>query len=234
LNLSCIAGSVHQSTLLSPSLASFCQRAATFTIGRLDTWIVTQENLRELPHVRAAFDHLAEAFRHFVRAADDRKRSANELAERQCSTKVVQYRYDGPLLSEATPLANDWIGEGFRTPAASERPAVWGRRPEAAHERTRGGRNERDWRRRYGDLAAATGLYRQTREPMGRLVGWSARGGGSDRCRRRGSNAALTGVLWQQCWWNGREMLRPVADARQASSVRHRSPAAIMVMRCRS
>ena len=48
------------------------------TIGRLDTWIVTHENLRELPRVRAVFDHLAEAFQHFVRAADDRERCADQ------------------------------------------------------------------------------------------------------------------------------------------------------------
>jgi DNA-binding transcriptional LysR family regulator len=39
-------------------------------IGRLDTWIVTHENLRELPRVRAVFDHLVEAFQHFVGAGD--------------------------------------------------------------------------------------------------------------------------------------------------------------------
>ena len=39
------------------------------TIERLDTWIVTHENLRELPRVRVVFDHLAVAFRDFVRAA---------------------------------------------------------------------------------------------------------------------------------------------------------------------
>jgi hypothetical protein len=30
------------------------------------------------------------------------------------------------------------LGEGFRTPAANERRAVTGRRPEASQERTRG------------------------------------------------------------------------------------------------
>jgi DNA-binding transcriptional LysR family regulator len=39
-------------------------------IGVLDTWIVTHENLRELPRVRAVFDHLAAAFRSFGRVAD--------------------------------------------------------------------------------------------------------------------------------------------------------------------
>jgi DNA-binding transcriptional LysR family regulator len=34
-------------------------------IPRLDTWIVTHEDLRELPRVRAVFDHLAEAFRSY-------------------------------------------------------------------------------------------------------------------------------------------------------------------------
>ena len=39
-------------------------------IGVLDTWIVTHENLRELPRVRAVFDHLAAAFRSSGRVAD--------------------------------------------------------------------------------------------------------------------------------------------------------------------
>jgi hypothetical protein len=34
-------------------------------VPRLDTWIVTHEDLRELPRVRALFDHLAEAFRSY-------------------------------------------------------------------------------------------------------------------------------------------------------------------------
>jgi DNA-binding transcriptional LysR family regulator len=34
-------------------------------IARLDTWIVTHEDLRELPRVRAVLDHLAEAFRSY-------------------------------------------------------------------------------------------------------------------------------------------------------------------------
>lgn len=36
-------------------------------VASLDTWIVTHENLRRLPRVRAMFDHLAEAFARFVR-----------------------------------------------------------------------------------------------------------------------------------------------------------------------
>ena len=36
-------------------------------LGDLDTWIVTHENLRELPRVRAVFECLVEAFRHFSR-----------------------------------------------------------------------------------------------------------------------------------------------------------------------
>jgi DNA-binding transcriptional LysR family regulator len=48
------------------------------TIGRWDTWIVTHENLRELPRVRAVFDHLVEAFQHFVSAADDRSLCADQ------------------------------------------------------------------------------------------------------------------------------------------------------------
>lgn len=39
------------------------------TIASLDTWVVTHENLRTLPRVRAVFDHLAVAFRRFVRPA---------------------------------------------------------------------------------------------------------------------------------------------------------------------
>lgn len=45
------------------------------TIARLDTWIVTHENLRDLPRVRAVFDHLVEAFRRLVRFGGDGKRS---------------------------------------------------------------------------------------------------------------------------------------------------------------
>lgn len=35
---------------------------ADFAIPALDTWIVTHENLRNVPRVRAVFDHLVEAF----------------------------------------------------------------------------------------------------------------------------------------------------------------------------
>jgi len=42
-------------------------------IGKLDSWIVMHENLRELPRVRAVFDHLVGAFRQFARAGDGRK-----------------------------------------------------------------------------------------------------------------------------------------------------------------
>lgn len=40
------------------------------TIGSLDTWIVTHENLRNLPRVRAVFDHLAVAFARFAGQPD--------------------------------------------------------------------------------------------------------------------------------------------------------------------
>ena len=40
--------------------------------GNLDTWIVTHENLRELPRVRAVFECLAEAFQQFARATQSR------------------------------------------------------------------------------------------------------------------------------------------------------------------
>jgi hypothetical protein len=40
--------------------------------------------------------------------------------------------------SSGTFPANDWVGEGFRTPASNERHAVMGRRPEASQERTCG------------------------------------------------------------------------------------------------
>ena len=36
------------------------------TVASLDTWIVTHENLRGLPRVRAVFDHLVEAFTLFI------------------------------------------------------------------------------------------------------------------------------------------------------------------------
>lgn len=39
----------------------------TVTVASLDTWIVTHENLRGLPRVRAVFDHLVEAFTLFIR-----------------------------------------------------------------------------------------------------------------------------------------------------------------------
>ena len=42
-----------------------------FTIAWLDTWIVTHENLRDLPRVRAVFDCLVDAFERFGRAAGD-------------------------------------------------------------------------------------------------------------------------------------------------------------------
>ncbi len=38
--------------------------------GHLDTWIVTHENLRDLPRVRAVFECLAEAFQQFAQAHD--------------------------------------------------------------------------------------------------------------------------------------------------------------------
>jgi DNA-binding transcriptional LysR family regulator len=38
-------------------------------INRLDTWIVTHGDLRQVPRVRAAFDHLVEAFTAYVRDA---------------------------------------------------------------------------------------------------------------------------------------------------------------------
>ncbi len=45
-------------------------------IGTLDTWIVTHEDLHDLPRVRAVFDCLADAFREFGRAADPGSRAA--------------------------------------------------------------------------------------------------------------------------------------------------------------
>lgn len=39
----------------------------TVTVASLNTWIVTHENLRGLPRVRAVFDHLVEAFTLFIR-----------------------------------------------------------------------------------------------------------------------------------------------------------------------
>ncbi|MBU1378531.1 MAG: LysR family transcriptional regulator [Alphaproteobacteria bacterium] len=38
-------------------------------VGRLDTWIVTHGDLRQVPRVRAVFDHLAEAFTRYAREA---------------------------------------------------------------------------------------------------------------------------------------------------------------------
>lgn len=38
---------------------------AELTVGSLETWVVTHENLRKLPRVSAVFDHLAQAFRRF-------------------------------------------------------------------------------------------------------------------------------------------------------------------------
>ncbi|MCW2392421.1 DNA-binding transcriptional LysR family regulator [Sphingobium sp. B1D7B] len=38
-------------------------------IGMLDTWIVTHEDLRDVPRIRAVFDHLALAFTSFARSA---------------------------------------------------------------------------------------------------------------------------------------------------------------------
>jgi DNA-binding transcriptional LysR family regulator len=32
------------------------------TLASIETWIVTHENLRHVPRVRAVFDHLVEAF----------------------------------------------------------------------------------------------------------------------------------------------------------------------------
>jgi len=40
-----------------------------FMISRLDTWIVTHGDLRQVPRVRAVFDHLVEAFTVYVRDA---------------------------------------------------------------------------------------------------------------------------------------------------------------------
>lgn len=44
-------------------------------IPSLDTWIVTHEDLRELPRIRALFDHLAEAFRAYQAIGSDPRRS---------------------------------------------------------------------------------------------------------------------------------------------------------------
>jgi DNA-binding transcriptional LysR family regulator len=39
-----------------------CPVLPDLSVAKLDTWIVMHENLRELPRVRAVFDHLADAF----------------------------------------------------------------------------------------------------------------------------------------------------------------------------
>jgi DNA-binding transcriptional LysR family regulator len=44
-------------------------------IPSLDAWIVTHQDLRELPRVRALFDHLAEAFRAYQAIGSDCRRS---------------------------------------------------------------------------------------------------------------------------------------------------------------
>lgn len=41
------------------------------TVVSLETWIVTHENLRHVPRVRAVFDHLVESFTRYVRPDDD-------------------------------------------------------------------------------------------------------------------------------------------------------------------
>lgn len=41
------------------------------TVASLDTWIVTHENLRNLPRIRVAFDHLAAAFGAFALPPED-------------------------------------------------------------------------------------------------------------------------------------------------------------------
>jgi DNA-binding transcriptional LysR family regulator len=46
-----------------------------FAIPGLDAWIVTHEDLRELPRIRALFDHLAEAFHTYQSIGSDPRRS---------------------------------------------------------------------------------------------------------------------------------------------------------------
>ncbi len=60
--------------LADPKLGAVLPELA---VGRLDTWIVTHENLRELPRVRAVFDHLARAFADFAKAVGDRRPGAD-------------------------------------------------------------------------------------------------------------------------------------------------------------
>ena len=90
----------------------------------------------------------------------------------RCARGRVGYRFRRRNAPASSCLS--WMvrnGEGFRTPAANERHAAKGRCPEPSHEQTRGWRSERDWRRRYGDLPAATGRHRSARDPIGQLVG---------------------------------------------------------------
>ncbi len=52
----------HSDPLLRPVLADL-------EVATLDTWIVTHESLRNVPRVRAVFDHLVERFTEFARQA---------------------------------------------------------------------------------------------------------------------------------------------------------------------
>jgi DNA-binding transcriptional LysR family regulator len=58
--------------LSDPRLQSVLPELA---IPSLDAWIVTHQDLRELPRVRALFDHLAEAFRAYQAIGSDCRRS---------------------------------------------------------------------------------------------------------------------------------------------------------------
>lgn len=48
--------------------------------GDLDTWIVTHENLRELPRVRAVFEFLVEASRYFARTSHPARGQPDETS----------------------------------------------------------------------------------------------------------------------------------------------------------
>lgn len=49
-------------------------------VARMETWIVTHENLANVPRVRAVFDTLAQAFKHFARARHQPKAPERRLA----------------------------------------------------------------------------------------------------------------------------------------------------------
>lgn len=73
------------------SLADVLLRSAqpACKIGKLHTWIVKHENLREMPHVSAVFDHLAGVFDNVLGLPMiGNVVSISELAERRCSAKL--------------------------------------------------------------------------------------------------------------------------------------------------